>query len=128
MTHRIRLRHPWTREDLIGVDPRVSDGQGDNHRKVPSPEWHQVAFTRRFNRPTGLTVEDRLGIEMSGHLGQIVAVQLNDQGLRFDPNDDVLRIDLNTTIQDHNEFRLVLRRDGCSPELGEVNLWIESVE
>lgn len=128
MAHRIRLRHPWMRDDLIGVDPRAGEGQGDNDGETQSPAWHQVAFTRRFNRPTGLTAEDRLGIEMSGHLGQIVAVQLNEQGLRFDPTDEVLRVSLDTAIQDHNEFRIVLRRDGRVPELGEVNLWIESVE
>ena len=107
LVHRIRLRHPWTLEPLAG------DG-------------NRMAFTRRFNRPTGLNVDDRLGFEMTNHVGQIVSIELNEQVLPFDSDTSPLRVDINELIQDHNQLRIVLRHDAHSPELGEVSLWIES--
>ncbi|WP_231602903.1 hypothetical protein [Neorhodopirellula pilleata] len=107
MVHRIRLRHPWTREACTVDD-------------------HRVAFTRRFNRPTGLTTTDRLDVEMLGHVGQIVLIELNEQSLQSDTSAEPIRIDVRAAIRDHNELRIVLRRDGDWPELGEVSLRIES--
>ena len=134
MVHRIRLRHPWTlehstRSDLASRSDLGSHdtSSGDVSENATSPS-HQITFTRRFNRPTGLTAEDRLGIEVIDPAGQLVSIELNNRTLRFDSTAEPICVDLGDTIEDHNELRIVLRRDDSSPELGEVNLRIESVD
>ncbi|KLU02839.1 hypothetical protein RISK_005135 [Rhodopirellula islandica] len=97
MTHRIRLRRPWTREifrdgqslhraervhvpDASANDEvsmaevsRAESGKGDQS----SAEYHAI-YRRHFNCPTGLEESDQLSIEIIPALKDHFVVRLNE--------------------------------------------------
>lgn len=89
---------------------------------------HQITYSRRFNRPTGLTEADSIEIELVDQLGEIRSVELNQHLLDGDSSAGGQRVAINGAIEDHNELRIVLRHLGNAPSLGQVNLWITSPE
>ncbi|WDQ15585.1 hypothetical protein [Rhodopirellula sp. P2] len=97
MTHRIRLRRPWTREifrdgqslhraDRVNVPDasandvvsmaEVSDAQ-DGQGEESSAEYHAI-YRRHFNCPTGLEASDQLSIEIVPALQDHFVVRLNE--------------------------------------------------
>lgn len=98
VTHRIRLRKPWQREDHAersGDEQFVSaDGDGlvvaSRRVDVPDPESIQskaesagangvrrVIYRRQFHRPSGLESGDRVLLEVGIARGRLVAIRLN---------------------------------------------------
>ncbi|WP_430452833.1 hypothetical protein [Rhodopirellula europaea] len=93
MTHRIRLRRPWTREifcdgqsvhraDRVDVPDASGASEiptgGDVPGQATRSEYHAI-YRRHFNCPTGLEENDRLSIEMAPAPDQRFVVRLNDQ-------------------------------------------------
>lgn len=93
MTHRIRLRRPWTREifcegQSVHRAERVNVPDASDAMKIPTdvdesgraarPKYHAI-YRRHFNCPTGLEVDDRLSIEIAPAPNQHFVVRLNDQ-------------------------------------------------
>ncbi|MDA8744155.1 hypothetical protein N9N28_05935 [Rubripirellula amarantea] len=153
--HRIRLRYPWTKElrseraaDQPLGDPRNPDDSPaplDSHSKVnsqavvgpqmvhvPEPDSQSLGefvYTRKFNRPTGLDDATRIFLSIAGWQGKLLVVAVNQSPLKVESSamGDRLRIPLETSLQAHNELRIVLAPDGSKPARlsGEVQLEIE---
>ncbi|SMP50038.1 hypothetical protein SAMN06265222_10331 [Neorhodopirellula lusitana] len=131
MPHRIRLRHPWTQQ------PHSESGADSDAKK-------QITFTRRFNRPTGLTANDSVELEVNAQQGTVDSIRLNATTLtsldstkqvpaktadNLNPSETVnqsIRVELSKHLEDHNELEVTLYMINGEPQLGEVILWIKS--
>ena len=115
MAHRIRLRQPWTQ--------RVLEQENYDTSK-------QVIFERHFNRPTGIESGDQIEVEVNAAIGEVLDVWLNEAKLTIDSTDtrstQHTRFDLSDRLIDHNVLRVHLDCHAATPQLGDVNLWIEA--
>lgn len=145
MSHRIRLRRPWTRiteiqtgvtrtEDRVDVpDAPESDGipAGDPADDAATA----VRYSRRFNCPSGLSADDRVFIQIGGWTGRLTDVSCNAHSQSILPSSpDVsqdCRVDVTDVIQPSNELQIRLSSTGTcvTPRLvGEVCVWIERLD
>jgi hypothetical protein len=97
MTHRIRLRRPWTREifrdgeslhraERVDVpdtsatdeDSMAEGSDADNGQGEKSLAEYHAIYRRHFNCPTGLEASDQLSIEIVPALQGHFVVRLNE--------------------------------------------------
>lgn len=136
MTHRIRLRRPWTREifcdgqsvhraermdvpDTSGASevPTGNDVPGQATRS----EYHAI-YRRHFNCPTGLEDGDQVLIEIDPEPNLRFVVRLNDQeiggndlvGLTVETAREAIRLPLPTPLLGQNQIEIELRSDEAS--------------
>jgi len=94
-----------------------------------------LVYTRRFNRPSGLTDADRVELIVSNWAGKLTALVVNDQALPFDDVDADFadaggRWDITDLLIPANFVTIELSRDGKAlPCLnGDVRLRIVAEE
>lgn len=123
--HTIRLRRPWQ---------KLVDGQSDSLRiDIPETESDQqgakardaiASYQRPFNRPTGITSQTQVKLEIGACDGTVHAITLNDHSL---PTDLPSVVDVTHQLDDHNRLCLRIGPDpsGRAARLvGPVNLLI----
>ncbi|PHQ33312.1 hypothetical protein [Rhodopirellula bahusiensis] len=132
MTHRIRLRRPWTREvfrdgqlidqaDRVDVPdasetPEISanNNQSDETRF----EYHAI-YRRHFNCPTGLEEGDQVSIEMVPAPNRWFVVRLNDEvigssdlaGLAKESDRESIRLQIPEPLMGQNQIEIELRSE-----------------
>ena len=110
--HEIRLAGPW-QVDWVGPEDVPPDTIAVENSTFPV-DWEKLfgevagtaRFTRRFNRPTGLTRETRVWLAIPDYCGML-SVELNQKVLAILPEEDLpVRLDITHALAPHN--RLVL--------------------
>ncbi|MEM6363637.1 MAG: hypothetical protein AAF745_04360 [Planctomycetota bacterium] len=145
MTHRIRLRKPWSRNgqtvDVPDIEERdtserdiskqdhADDVAKINHAQDVRSAEQAVVYSRRFNAPFPTQSErfddhgrtsPRIEIELMGWTGRLVDLRLNDHVLEI-PNPESksnsgIRVDATQWIKAHNALRIELQNeDNQSP-------------
>ncbi|MFG0266497.1 MAG: hypothetical protein ACF8AM_15325 [Rhodopirellula sp. JB055] len=135
MTHRIRLRRPWTREifrdgqslhraDRVDVPdvaegnevltPEVLRAERGNGDATPT-EYHAI-YQRHFNCPTGLEDDDQVSIEIAPAPSQSFVVRLNDEVIGSSDQDDreegdrdVVQLPVPKPLVGQNQLEIELR-------------------
>lgn len=138
VTHRIRLRKPWQRDDhtvqsddenALAADkeapvttshrvdvpdrePIVSDGDPTVAREV-----RRVIYRRQFHRPSGIESGERVLLEVGAARGHLVGVRLNSHTIsgtsdtvdRFSPERQLLGcFRIDERMAKHNELEIEL--------------------
>ena len=124
--HTIRLHGPWEKriDDHSSVRVRVPEFDSDQPADEIGPQT--VSYQRRFNLPTGLEPDDRILLAVSGWIGRLVSLRLNEQPLPADQ--PPLEVEIARLLRPHNRLELVLAADADQrPRLsGEVALLIDA--
>ncbi len=77
MPHTIRIIGPW--------NARFTQGESEHTEvfrvpgEIPQKEGaYQICLTRVFNRPTGLSTDSKIDLQVSGEFGGTISIELND--------------------------------------------------
>jgi beta-galactosidase/beta-glucuronidase len=105
-THRIRLRGPW-RFRVLSEQPARSGRVAlpcDWSTSLGADFRGRVAYTRRFQRPTGLSPGQRVELVLDG-VDAFGSVSLNGSGLlEIPPGGAPARVDIAPLLTDRNEL------------------------
>ena len=120
--HTIRLRRPWQKQfdgqtDSIRVDVPEADS-------VEASQLGIATYQRQFNRPTGITPQTQVHLEIGQCRGTVHAITLNDHALN---TSTPTTVDIGRRLEDHNRLTLRIGPDesGAPARLiGPVNLLI----
>ncbi len=122
--HTIRLRGPWQKVE----------GSDSTATRVTVPETQHgdglgesATYKRNFNRPTGLTGQDRVSITISDWEGKLEQIAINDNVIEHDDKRP-LRAEITPHLELHNVLAITLAGGTDSPARlsGEVTLQIET--
>jgi hypothetical protein len=126
--HTIRLHGPWQKriDDQSSLRVHVPELDSDHPADELAPQT--VSYQRRFNLPTGLEPDNRVLLTVSGWIGRLQSLRLNEQPLPADQG--LLEVDITRWLRPHNRLELVLASDaGQPPRLsGEVALLIDAAD
>ena len=130
MVHRIHLKGPWDYFPLNSGAGASADSALPASGTVKFPaKWQDVLgtfcgtvrFTRRFNQPTNLEVEDRVDLVFDG-VGGHADVRLNDRKVgSISPTESAARFEISTDLQLHNLLEVTVTWSGPATEAG--GLW-----
>lgn len=113
--------------DLEDVGSERTDSLADDQQ---SGRAHQATYSRRFNRPSGMEVSDRMQLEVGQIAGRLVDIRINSKTIaNFTDNqrDAVERYDITADLAEHNALEIEIQAGDGKPRLrGAVNLWIVS--
>lgn len=123
--HTIRLRRPWLRS--------VDGGSVADKVDVPDDapiDAARVTYRRTFNRPTGLTTEDRVWLSIRRFTARSARVVLNERPIHQTRSHEPIRLEITTNLLAGNRLQIHLDADDDRPPAldGAVSLEIESHE
>ena len=124
--HTIRLHGPWEKriDDQSSVRIRVPELDSDH--SVDEMGRQTAWYQRRFNLPTGLAADDLILLAVSGWIGRLVSLRLNEQPLPADQ--PPLEVEITRLLRPHNRLELVLAADADQPPRldGQITLLIDT--
>jgi hypothetical protein len=130
-THTIRLRHPWEKTLRVrGPDATPLTETSTVRVNVPEPtenlSQHIAVYQRRFNRPTSLTSNCIVRLEVLSWQGELTSLSVNQTQLPVESSS--ISTEITGLLQAQNLIRIELhpRQDQLPQMTGAVRLVIQT--